>query len=275
MLSELLESVAKDATVSANRLHGLIRVMFKPAIAKGLITIHPMQWIDKPGGPDSPKKWVLSDEEIRTFWPQFEKLRSNPLDILKLGLLTAQRPGEIMSMRWEDVDMIKGVWIIRDTKVGNDHLVPLSRQVAEILEDRIEYQAREADRRAKRYKKPLETYQWVFQSDYNQSRGAEAGHAKSTKQARKKLIAETGLEKWSAHDLRRSARTIMSRLKIEPHIRELVLNHSVGKIQATYDVYDYLPEKRQALQKLANEIDRIRGANVATGKVVKLHNTGS
>ncbi len=43
----------------------------------------------------------------------------------------------------------------------------------------------------------------------------------------------------------------------------------------TYDQYDYLREKTDALVKLANEIDRIRGAKVATGNVVKLHHTGS
>jgi len=273
-LSDMLDRLAKKAPVSANRLHSLLQVMFKPALAKGWITVHPLQWIDKPGGAEPPRKRVLSDDEIRTLWPHLDDLRPNPRDILKLGLLTAQRPGEIMSMKWEDVDMVEGVWIIRDTKAGNDHHVPLSKQVTAILECHQQYQEVQAERRAKRYKIPVESYPWVFQSEYNRSRGAENGHARSTKQARKKLHSDTGVVGWSAHDLRRSARTVMSRLKIKPHIRELVLNHSQGGIVNGYDQYDYLLEKRKALQKLADEIDRIIGKEMPEGKVVEIRRTG-
>lgn len=49
----------------------------------------------------------------------------------------------------------------------------------------------------------------------------------------------------------------MSRLKIKQHIRDRVLNQSQGGIVAVYDQFDYLEEKRDALNKLVNEIDKI------------------
>lgn len=61
----------------------------------------------------------------------------------------------------------------------------------------------------------------------------------------------------------------MSRLRIKQHIRERVLNHAQGGIQGVYDRYDYLQEKVDALNKLANEIDRIIGIE-KTAKIIKL-----
>lgn len=252
-ISSILNKVAEKAPISANRLHTLLRVMFKVALANGWINIHPMQWLDKPGGSEPARKRFLNDDEIRTLWPCFDKLRPNPRDILKLGLLTAQRPGEILKMRWEDVNLESGTWILRETKTGNDHLVPLSSQVKDILKDR---------KKGTGYSKKLlwmKDSEYVFPSKYNLNKGAKSGHAKSTKDARRKIQEDSGVTDWTAHDLRRTARTIMSRLKIKHHVRERVLNHAQGGIQGVYDRYDYLHEKADALNKLANEIDRILG----------------
>jgi hypothetical protein len=122
-ITAILSKVANKAPVSANRLYALLRVVFKVAIQQGWIKIHPMQWLSKPGGSEPPRKRYLSDEEIRTLWPYFDKLTSNPRDILKLGLLTAQRPGEIMSMRWEDIEFENEIWRQNDTKNGSTNLV--------------------------------------------------------------------------------------------------------------------------------------------------------
>ena len=62
----------------------------------------------------------------------------------------------------------------------------------------------------------------------------------------------------------------MSRLKIKPHVRELVLGHSMGRIAETYDRFDYVDEKRVALQKLADEIVQI--VNGKAKKKAKIRN---
>ena len=243
IISTLLEKVAKKAPVSANRLHTLLRVMFKVGLAKSWITIHPMQWLDKPGGSEPPRKRVLTDDEIRALWPCFDKVRPNFRDALKLGLLTAQRPGEILSMKWENLDLDNAIWRQENTKNGSTNLVPLSPQVIEILA------ARKSDNQP--------NAEWVFPSAYNKSKGATEGRARSTKEARKKIQQLTGINDWTAHDLRRTARTIMSRLEINQHIRERVLNHTQGGVVGVYDQHDYLNEKSDALNKLAEEIERI------------------
>jgi len=252
IISDLLDKVAVSAPVSANRLHSILSILFKVAIQKGWITIHPLQWLDKPGGEEPPRKRILTDDEINFLWTYFDKLCPNPRDILKLGLLTAQRSGEIMSMKWDDVDMDAAIWRQETNKTDTIHLVPLSPQVMEILSSR--------ERKTK----------WVFPSVYNRAKGANAGHAKTTKNARRKVQEDSGITGWTGHDLRRTARTIMSRLRIKHHIRERVLNHSQGGIVGVYDQHDYLQEKADAMNKLGREIYRIIGIGTEKAKITKL-----
>jgi integrase len=136
---------------------------------------------------------------------------------------------------------------------GVTHIVPLSEQVLAILRGR--------DRKT----------EWVFPSAYNQTKGAAVtGHAKATKNARWKAQRGSGITGWTAHDLRRTARTIMSRLSIKHHIRERVLNHSQGGIVGVYDQHDYLQEKTDAMNKLGREIYRIIGIGTEKAKITKL-----
>ena len=64
---------------------------------------------------------------------------------------------------------------------------------------------------------------------------------------------------WTLHDLRRTARSLLSRkgLGIDRDIRERVLGHTIRGVEGTYDRHDYDRERAEALQALANEIERI------------------
>ncbi len=268
-LTNILVEKAKTAPVSANRLHGLLRQLFKPALGNGWITVHPMQWIEKPGGSESSRKRILTEDEIKTLWPYFDKVSHNARDAFKLGLYTAQRPGEILKMKWDDIDLDKCVWIQESNKTDVVHIVPLSHQVVSILLKRKKWLKERSEERGR---DDLKTSQWVFPSRYNTTRAGNTGERRftSTKDARRKIQEMSGIIGWTSHDLRRTARTLMSSIKIKHHIRERCLNHSQDKISETYDRYDYLQEKSDALQKLANKIDNIRGIKSNTGEIHKL-----
>ena len=62
---------------------------------------------------------------------------------------------------------------------------------------------------------------------------------------------------WSPHDLRRTIRTHMDDLRIEPHIAEKCLNHSLGRIEKTYNRNDLLDNRREALEKWADFVDLV------------------
>ena len=50
--------------------------------------------------------------------------------------------------------------------------------------------------------------------------------------------------------MRRTGRTLLSMLGVNIQIAEVVLNHSLGAIVEVYDLWEYVPQKRQALERL-------------------------
>jgi integrase len=62
---------------------------------------------------------------------------------------------------------------------------------------------------------------------------------------------------WTLHDLRRTARSLMSRAGVRPEIAEKVLGHVAGGVEGVYDRHSYRDEKRDALARLATLVDGI------------------
>jgi len=69
--------------------------------------------------------------------------------------------------------------------------------------------------------------------------------------------AQVELKPWQHRDLRRTARTFMARMGVRDEVAEHCLAHALPTIQATYNRYAYLAEKRDAFEKLANLMERI------------------
>jgi integrase len=79
------------------------------------------------------------------------------------------------------------------------------------------------------------------------------------------------LSNWTNHDIRRTVRSRMSRLKgISLEAREAVLAHVKPGIQRVYDVYEYLDEKREALELWAGALRQI--IDPPPSNVIKLLN---
>lgn len=75
----------------------------------------------------------------------------------------------------------------------------------------------------------------------------------------KRLLDEaSGVKGWVLHDLRRTARTLLARAKVDRAIAERILGHRIGgAAEQTYDRHDYSIEKRDALAALAELIGSI------------------
>ena len=65
------------------------------------------------------------------------------------------------------------------------------------------------------------------------------------------------MPRWTLHDLRRTARSLMSRAKVPTDHAERALGHVMGGVRETYDRYEYLDEKRAAFEALAALVSRI------------------
>jgi integrase len=76
------------------------------------------------------------------------------------------------------------------------------------------------------------------------------------------------MKPWTIHDLRRTAKSLMQRAGVLPHVSERVLGHAIPGVEGTYDRYAYDPEKADALQRLADLVGTI--LNPPEGNVVAL-----
>ena len=65
------------------------------------------------------------------------------------------------------------------------------------------------------------------------------------------------MPRWTLHDLRRTARSLMSSTRVRSDHAERVLGHTIPGVAGVYDRYEYVDEKRDALVKLAAKVDLI------------------
>jgi integrase len=148
----------------------------------------------------------------------------------KFILLTAARRSEVSGMTWAEID--KGDWTLpaarNKTKV--DLVRPLSSTALSVLKEAIET-----------------------------SHGAREGgifklHPST---ALDRLRAEVGFNDFTLHDLRRTARSLMSRAGINADIAERCLGHVIPGVRGVYDRHEYHREEKLAFEALASLILRI------------------
>jgi integrase len=216
------------------------------------------------------KKWKvkarernLDRDELRILWAACDQLGGPYSALVKTALLTGQRFRKVGQMRRRDLKervttmdgtVVRHVW---DPTRPNDPpnkqvgVVPLSKLARQVIESVPIIDADHGQ-------------DFVF--TYN-GRQAMKGWSKCKARLDKKMRALPAEEKgvdptavewkpWQARDLRRTTRTMLSRLASKD-IAEHCLAHKPPTIEGTYDRYDYLPQKRDAFEKLASELDYV------------------
>ena len=158
--------------------------------------------------------------------------------MIRFLLLTLARLNEAAGARWRDIDMSAATWTIEETKNGQVHVVPLSRQALDLL--RALNTA--ADRPAA----------LVFASNSGTPLGNWDRETKA-------LQSRSGTVDWHRHDLRRTGATMLGDMGELPDIIEAALNHvSIrSPLAAAYNRSRYRPQVAQALQRLADALDDI------------------
>jgi len=238
----MLESIADEAPIMANRVLACIRKIYNWGISVDLVEGSPCVKIMAPGE-EQRRDRVLSDEELKKIWAALEAKNSPVADTYKLRLLTAQRGGEVLSMRWADVDLESRWWTIPAERSKNKmpHRVWLSDPVMRIL-----WKAKTRnDKRSKRAGGPSV---WVFP-------GRRKGqHFVEPKSVKSDVAKTANVEDWVGHDLRRTSASNMAGLGIPRLVIGRVLNHAEPDVTAVYDRQSYDAEKRDALERWAKRL---------------------
>jgi integrase len=192
---------------------------------------------------------VLSDEEIRIVWAVLNEAGTFGA-FVKTLLLTAQRRDEVAQMSRQEIDL-DGIWTIpaERYKSKHPHFVPLSKAALAVITAQPRYD--DCD-----YVFPSRAKTPYSGFSKSKAKLDKATFAALKKQAKKGAKIEP-IPNWTIHDLRRTAKTLMVRAGVRPDISERVLGHVIAGVEGTYDRHSYADEKRVALEKLAEMIERI------------------
>lgn len=181
---------------------------------------------------------ILTAEELRAVWTAADATPGPFGALVQLILLTATRRNEAARMSRDE--LAGDEWTIPKARYKakpgkeREHLVPLTRAALAVLA-----------------KLPLmDGCPFVFSTDGRHPISGFSG----MKTRFDKLCGVTG---WTLHDLRRTARTLMSQAKVPPDHAERAIGHEMGGVRGIYDKHAFKEEKRQAFEALARLIDQI------------------
>jgi len=208
---------------------------FSPPIVKGMARTKPKE---RNG------KRVLADDEIRDLWTALDTITEPACypAFVKTLLLTAARRNEAADMSATELD--GDLWTVPAAryKTKLDHVIPLSAAAAKLI-------------RTQAPTKPSKNAHFVFSTTDGAKPFSGFSKAKTELDKALAMIREREgrppMENWTLHDLRRTARSLMSRAKVPTDHAERALGHVMGGVRETYDRHEYLDEKRAAFEALA------------------------
>ena len=141
-----------------------------------------------------------------------------------------------------------GEWVIPSGrhKSKGEFLLPLSKAALDVLSG----------------VPVIGTKSWVFTTDGERPIAGFSKFKRAFDQHVLALLREedpdaTPLQSWTNHDLRRTARSLMSRAGVSPDHAERALGHVITGVRGTYDRHAFKVEKAQAFDALAPQIHRI------------------
>jgi integrase len=155
----------------------------------------------------------------------------------KQQLNDAAEREKVTTMKWEDLEG-ESIWHVPhdDRQKGTGGTLKLPPMAVKILQ--------EAPR--------LSGNPYVFPGRDNGSHiSTDSGWIKNV------LMKKSDTSEWRIHDLRRTARSLMSRAGVRPEIAERVMGHVQGGVLGIYDRHHYRDEKAEALHALARLIENI------------------
>lgn len=235
-IHDLIQQIATRAPAIASDVRRELRAAFEHAISAGRIAEHTNNPTTGVKAPERGKgKRIFTDNELILFlnWLPTASFSENVRDSLYLCLYTGCRSGEIVQANWKNIDLSKGTYHLTDTKTDVDRTVQLSTQAIQLLSKRKDNGS-----------------DFVFPSNRGNKPIQQKAIVIALCHKRNGVVPKDTLkiDNWSAHDLRRTTRSGLSRLRCPSNIAEAVLGHSKKGVAGTYDLHQYEDEAKEWLQ---------------------------
>jgi integrase len=237
-ITHLLDHIAKKRGLSmADSALAILRIIMQWHMKRTDDFVSPIiRGMTRTSPKELARDRTLTDDELRAVWKAADTLGTPFTRMLQFILLTGVRRNE--AARMDRSEITGDEWLIPSDRVKNkkDFLVPLTAPALAILG-----------------KLPVigdGKRGPVFTTDGKRPLGGFG-------QPKEDFDKVCGFAGWTIHDLRRTARTLMSRAGVQADIAERALGHTITGVRGVYDRHAFAPEKRQALEALASLIQHI------------------
>ena len=168
---------------------------------------------------------TLTNREIASLWRSTFFLPAPYGQMYRFFFLTGQRRTEVAAMTWDEIS--NDVWTIARVRVKKDraHTVPLSSTARQTLATLPRYG----------------DAPYIFTTTGGKRPSSNFAKVK------RRLDDLSGVSGWTIHDIRRTVRSKLAELGVSREVARKILNHEDSKVDRIYNRYDYLAEKRKAL----------------------------
>jgi integrase len=248
LVKGILDPIAEQGKIeTVKRLCIILNEIMRLGVASGAIEYNTLSDITKL----YPNKQVvhnptLAPEELPELVTAIRdaNIRKTTRCLLLWQLHTMVRPGEAAKARWREIDFDNKVWIVssQTMKMKREHLVPLTSQMIDILEE----------------VKPLSGHlEFIFPAD----RKPKAHCSTQTANMALKRMGFAG--KTTAHGFRSLASTTLNAEGYNSDFIEAALAHEeANKIRRAYNRNDYLAHRRPMMMWWSERIERAADGEV-------------
>lgn len=254
-----LRDMAAKTRVQANRAHACLRKIFNWAIKEEVVDMegNPASGMSSPGGIEKPKERNLNDDEFKAVWKEMEADSTAPRRALQLILLTGQRPGEVVGLPWDELNLKDALWTLPGSRAKNGlaNLVPLSDLAVRIIERQRGALESQREKREARGEAAVAS-RFVFPCRHLAK--AKPMTVYAIDQETQRISQRLGIPGFTPHDLRRTCTTKLGEMLVPGHLIDRITNHKpTGITDRVYNKYDYLKEKREALESWGARVAKI------------------
>jgi len=258
--------IKRGAIVQSNRVRSYLSAAFNhglrhdndPAfigadVLFGLV-INPVATIPKQSHAEKVGENWLTLNETKHLLDTFRHTnRVGPMPSYLLALCFhtgGQRPYELAASKWDCIDWVDKTWTVRTTisKNKREHLIPLTETAISLLCELKNETEAKGSCYIFPHGKSIEQHLRVDSLSKAISRYREAN---------------PDFNPFIARDIRRTVKTLMGELGLSKDIRDRLQNHALQDVSSKhYDRYEYIPEKRIALESWEQRLKNAPTSNV-------------
>lgn len=253
-IRKILRSIIqRGSEVQSNRVRTYLKRAFKlgifhdndPKTIKNdfvfNIKANPVDAVPNNIGAESVGTRTLDFNEIKLLWND-GTMNVQFILATKLILIYGCRTMELCGAEKEEFDFESKIWSLPPERVKNKrwHLLPITPVAEALIRELFDYSG-------------LSKY--LIPGRYNDKKTINES---SLAHAMKRI---TVIDRFTPRDLRRTVKTRMGEIGIEKSVRDRIQNHAISDVSSKhYDRYDYLPEKKRAIEQWERYLEALVAA---------------